>query len=237
MREAGQIYSNLKRSELSFDEELPTPVVENPLPYTDTSCAELIEAEQKAFEKNYIAAGKWRWKGQERWEGAENEAMRLVNILHPHAVFERMIAAGIACSIEPQVVKVWDTDPHTGLTVLVNRSRAGGARFWLHDVVIQDRVGISAWVWQDGQRVAKYITYLQYPQGPEWSLMRFNEYDVPTSEKYRGWRTALLKMMMEEVITEEEVNKAFGKPVENAASELYYEQIAELGEIRKGLRR
>jgi hypothetical protein len=237
MPQAGEIVSNLKRTNLSYDEELPTPVIENPLPYTDKESEQLIEEEQRWFENNYAAAHSRRWKGQERWMGRENEEMRLVNILHPHAVFERMRNAGIACSIEPQVTKVWEADPKTGLAVLVDRTRAGSARFWLHDVVIRDRVGISAWVWQDGQRIAKYITYLQYPVGPEWSVMRFNDLDVPTCEKYRGWRTALLKMMMEEVITEEEVNKAFGKPVVNEASELYYQQIAELNEIRKGLKR
>jgi hypothetical protein len=33
MAEAGDIQSNLKRSVLDYDQELPTPVVESPLPY------------------------------------------------------------------------------------------------------------------------------------------------------------------------------------------------------------
>jgi hypothetical protein len=236
MPEAGEIFSNMKRSELSYDEELPTPVIDNPLPYTDSSSQELIEEEQRMFEDNYRAAHAQRWEGQERWMGKENEEMRLVNILHPHAIFKKLQDAGINCSIEPQVTKVWDIDHKTGLAVIVERTRAGGARFWLHDLVIQDRVGISAWVWRNGERVAAYSTYLQYPKSPEWSVMRFNELDVPTCEKYRGWRTALLKMMMDEVITEEEVNKAFGAPVVNAASELYYIQLEELRKTRRGVR-
>jgi hypothetical protein len=231
-----EIRSNLKRSPTDYDADLPTPVVTNPLPYTEESSTELMEAERRAFEDNYAAAHAQRWEGQERWMGRENEEMRLVNILHPHAIFQKMKDAGINCSIEPQVTKVWDIDPKSGLSVLCSRTRAGGARFWLHDVIIQQCVGISAWVWQDGERVAKYITYMQVP-GPEWSVMRFNEYDVPTCEKYRGWRTALLKLMMDGVLTVEEVNKAFGEPTVGPASDFYYQQLAELEEIRKGLRK
>jgi hypothetical protein len=229
--QAGVIGSNLKRVTVSYDEELPTPVVTDPLPYTDSSCQELIEAEAALFAKNYIAAADRRWKGQERWMGKENEEMRLVNILHPHAVFEKLIAAGIFCSIEPAVFWVWDTDPKTGLTVPAQRSRSN-ARFWLHDVVVSDRVGISAWVWKNGERTAQYITYLQYPLGPEWSVMRFDEYDVPTSEKYRGWRTALLRLIYEGVLEESEVIRAFGTVTHNEASELYLEQLAEYRRTR-----
>jgi hypothetical protein len=234
MPEAGEIFSNLKRSEIDYDVDLPTPVVTDPLPYTDTSSQELIEAEQQLFEDNYRAHAKYRWEGQERWMGKENEEMRLVNILHPHAVFQKMIDAGIHCSIEPAVDWAWDVDPKTGITIPVQRTRSS-ARFWLHDVVIRDLVGISAWVWRDGNKVASYATYLQYPVGPEWSVMRFNEMDVPTAEKYRGWRTALVKLMQMEVLTEDEVNKAFGEPPHNAASELYYEQLEYIRKQRRGV--
>lgn len=224
MPEAGEVRSNLKRVECSYDEELPTPVVTDPLPYTDTSSQELIEAEQKAWEDNYRAAAAYRWEGQERWMGRENEEMRLVNILHPHAVFRKLQDAGVDCSIEPSVVWVWDIDHKTGLTVPAQRTR-NNSRFWLHDAVIKDRVGITGWVNRNGKRTAQYITYLQYPQGPEWSLMRFDEYDVPTCERYRGWRTGILRLIQEELVTEEEVDRAFGPVVHNEASELYLEQL------------
>lgn len=225
----------MKRSELSYDEELPTPVVKDPLPYEDTQNQQLIEEEARLYAQNYAARAGNRWKGQDRWMGEENEERRLVNIWHPHEVFRRLKAAGIHCSIEPAVVKDWGIDHKTGLTVPIETVRSE-ARFWLHENVIRDRVAISGWVWQNGQRVAKYITYLQYPLGPEWSILRFDEFDVPTDEKYRGWRTALLRLMQEEVLTEEEVNKAFGAPAHDVTSELYYEYIAELRETRKGLR-
>lgn len=234
MPEISEIRSNLKPSDKSYDDELPTPVVTDPLPYTDTSSQQLIEEEARMYAENYRARAANRWTGQERWMGAENEDRRLVNIMHPNAIFRKMRDAGIDCSIEPAVVKVWGIDHKTGLTVPVQAVRSG-ARFWLHDAEILDRIGISAWVWQDGKQIAKYVTYLQVPS-PEWSVMRFDEYDVPTDEKYRGWRTALLRLMQEEVLTEDEVNKAFGAPAHDVTSELYYEYLAELREKRKGER-
>jgi hypothetical protein len=200
--------------------------VKEPLPYTDTSSQELIEAEQKAWEENYRARASYRWQGQERWQGRENEEMRLVNILHPHAVFQKLKDAGVDCSIEAAIEWVWDADPKTGLAIPVQRTR-NSARFWLHDVVIKDRIGITGWVNRNGRRTAQYITYLQYPKGPEWSLMKFDDFDVPMYERYRGWRTALLRLIQEELVTEDEVDRAFGPVQENDASDLYLQQLVE----------
>jgi len=231
MPEAGEIRSNLKRVEGSYDDELPTPVIAEPLPYTDTNSPELIEEEQKLFEENYRKRAAYRWQGQERWMGRENEEMRLVNILHPHAVFRKLQEAGVDCSLEPALDWVWDIDDKTGLTIPKQRTRST-ARFWLHDLIIKDRVGITGWVNRNGRRTAQYISYLQWPQGPEWSIMRFDQFDVPTCEKYRGWRTAILRMIEEEVITEEEVDRAFGPVTENEASKFYLEQLTELRRTR-----
>jgi len=228
---AGEIGSNLKRTEKSYDEELPTPFIENPLPYEDTHNQQLIEEERRLYEENYAARHTQRWQGQERWMGRENEEARLVNILHPHAVFQKLKDAGVNCSVEPAMDWVWDVDHKTGLATPVQRNLSI-ARFWLHENVILDRVGISAWVWRNGVRTAQYITYMQYPVGPEWSVMRFDEFDVPTSEKYRGWRTALLRLMQEGLLDEREVDLAFGPVTMNEVSELYHEQLDAIRDSR-----
>jgi len=228
---AGEIRSNLKRVEMSYDEELPTPVVAEPLPYVDTNNQQLMDEESRIFAENYAARAPNRWKGQERWMGKENEEARLVNILHPHAVFQKLRNAGINCSIEPAVDYVWEPDDKTRLIVQKQRNLSN-ARFWLGDNVIMDRVGIWAWVWQDGVRTVKYVTYLQYPRGPEWSLMRFDEFDVPTSERFRGWRTALLRLIQEGVLTEEEVDRAFGPVSMGDVSLLYREQLEDYRKAR-----
>jgi len=183
-----------------------------------------MDEEAQLFAENYAARSRYRWQGQERWMGRENEEKRLVNILHPHAVFAKLKSAGIDASIEPAMVKVWDTDHSTGLLAIKEKTRSS-ARLWLHDLVINDRVGISAWVWKDGKRVAKCITSLQYPRGPEWSVMRFDKFNVPTVEKYRGWRTALLALIQNEVLTEEEVERAFGRAPDDEVAELWWASL------------
>jgi hypothetical protein len=65
---------------------------------------------------------------------------------------------------------------------------------------------------------------LQAPLGTEWMMMGFDEFGVPTSAKYVGWRTALLTMVRARVITEEEAHKAF--PVGSGpAAQWYLEQL------------
>jgi hypothetical protein len=53
--------------------------------------------------------------------------------------------------------------------------------------------------------------------------LHFDEFDVPIAEKYRGWRTALLHLLIADVLTEDEVNLAFG-PVPLHCVSLYYRQ-------------
>ena len=65
---------------------------------------------------------------------------------------------------------------------------------------------------------------LQAPLGTEWMMMNFDEFGVPTSARYVGWRTALLTMMRARVITEGEAHTAF--PVGSGpAAEWYLQQL------------
>ena len=241
MPEAGQIGSNMKRTTLSYDEELPTPQVE--IVYDDKPASQqTIEAEQELFEENYRSAHERRWKGQDRWKGRRNEEMRLVNILHPHAVIRKLIEAGVDAGIEAAVVKVWEPNDTSGLLELHQKVRST-ARLWLHDDVVYmkgtsetnaGRIGISAWVMDNGERRVKCLTSLQWDCGPEWSLMYFDDMDVPVRERYRGWRTALLTLITNDVLTEDEVDRAFGPVVLNEASELYRETLQLYRERKAG---
>lgn len=47
---------------------------------------------------------------------------------------------------------------------------------------------------------------------PELSVMRFDEHGVPLDEKYRGWRTCLLQLILKGAISERTANEIFGKP-------------------------
>ena len=242
MPEAGQIGSNLKAVTTSYDEELQTPDVE--IKYDDRPASqETIEAEQEMFEENYRSAHERRWKGQQRWMGRHNEEARLVNIMHPHAIIRKLQDAGVDCSIEPAVSWVWVADDKTGLLTLHQKTRSR-ARLWLHEDAVYlkgtsathaGRIGVSAWVWNsNGERVVKCLTSLQWDCGPEWSLMHFDNMDVPTTERYRGWRTALLALITNDVLTEDEVDRAFGPVVHNQASELYRETLQSYRERKAG---
>ena len=239
-KQAGVIHSNLRRVSASYDEELAIPQAQRDaiaaMPRADDSHPDQWDIEQEAFEANYAASEKFRWKGQERWMGRENEEMRLVNILTPVGFFRKLQRAGVDARIEAPSYYVMDLDHRTGKMVQVKRERTAG-RMWLHDHNIGGRVGISAWVWDavKGIRVRRCVASLQDGCGPEWSLMHFNEYDVPVTERYRGWRTALLMLITKGVITEDEADRAFGPPVLNKASELYREQLQDYRKLRVGL--
>lgn len=240
MPQAGEIYSNLKRVTTTYDEELAVPQETldhyNSLAKDGDSTPEMEDAVDEAYVKAYAAAAKSRWKGQERWQGRENIERRVVNIMHPHDVMRKLQKAGVDARIYAPVYYVTMPDDVTGKPVQVKKPRAVG-RIWLGDEAVQQRIGIFGWVkdTKTETRRVKLVTYLQYPCGPEWSLMYFDEWNVPTSERYRGWRTALLQMILKEVITEEEVDRAFGPVVLNPASEFYREQLQSYRARRRGL--
>ncbi|PWT75544.1 MAG: hypothetical protein C5B59_08680 [Bacteroidetes bacterium] len=47
---------------------------------------------------------------------------------------------------------------------------------------------------------------------PELSIMRFDEHDVPLDEKFRGWRTCLLQLILKSAISERKADEVFGRP-------------------------
>ena len=240
MREAGQIVSNFPRATQSYDEELSISQEAinyyNSLAKDGDSTPEMEEALERAYVKAYLAAAKSRWKGQERWQGRENIERRVVNIMHPHDVMRKLQRAGVDARIEAPMYYVTMPDDITGLPVQVKKPRDVG-RIWLGDEAVKGRIGIFGWVKDETTetRRVKLITSLQFPCGPEWTVMHFNQWNVPVAEKYRGWRTALLQMILKNIITEEEVDRAFGPVVLNPASELYRQQLQSHRAIRKGL--
>jgi hypothetical protein len=45
---------------------------------------------------------------------------------------------------------------------------------------------------------------------PEYTIMGFDEHGVPLAEKYRGWRTCILQLILKGYISEYKANKVFG---------------------------
>jgi hypothetical protein len=180
------------------------------------SATQDLETLQMQFEQNVAMKKKERWAGQERWQGRENEEARLVNYLHPNAFMRRLQRAGVDARVE--------YNEH--------------ARLWLNNNSRLGRLGVTAWFRnEETERLSvRTISTLQDGVGPEWSLMYFDRYDVPTAERYRGWRTTLLHLIIANVITEEEADRAFGKPATGEVSEHYREVLQNNRARRMGVR-
>lgn len=187
--------------------------------------------------------GQVHWGGDDRDQQRESERQRMVNILHPNAVMRKLTAAGVDAR----------TSEHPNARIWLNEWTAQGLvgiNAWVKPQEMDDEgylVGLSMATSQaqkdlltenfaaarEGRLVRKTITSLQEPYGPEWSIMRFDHRGVATKEKYRGWRTAMLVLIVAEILTEEEVDRAFGSPIGEAAT-WYREQLQTWRQIRLG---
>jgi hypothetical protein len=167
--------------------------------YLEKSCA--------LFEMNAAAASANRWAGQERWMGRESEEMRIGQVMTPFEFMER-------------------------LESVIGEGRVFFSRFAVASRValLVPNEGAKKTVLLAGQKPEDeflQVATLQYPCSSEWMVMRFDEYGVPTTAKYLGWRTALLALIREGLVTERQAHQAFpvlGGP----ASAWYREQLFEL---------
>lgn len=71
------------------------------------------------------------------------------------------------------------------------------------------------------------VACLQWPLGTEWMILNFDEWGVPTTAKYLGWRTALLSMIRLRVISEDEAHKAFPLKGDLDVANWYQRQLYE----------
>jgi hypothetical protein len=187
---------------------------------SDTKSNEWLEKREMLHEINCQMHAQYKWGGQTRWQGKDNRAMRMVNPMSPRAFIEKLRAAGIKADIEPSVKKEIKPCPETGMPRWLE-TEYSEALICLGRKVVRGVVGLYAWV--DGEY--KYVNKLQVPGGYEWTVMRFDEFDLPTNEEWHGWRTAILALVRHRVITEMQADKAFGRPNENLVSKFYFEQL------------
>lgn len=182
---------------------------------------EYLEKAQQLHELNLAAAKEFQWAGQERWQGDDNIARRLVNLMTPTQFIEKLQAANISAQLEPKIVPESHFDERQILRIY--DTEKSDAKICLGRTVYEDLVALRAWV--DGEYVM--VDKLQVPVGPEWTVMRFDDLNIPTTEKYHGWRTAVLALIIRRVITEEDALRAFG-PVEiDDTSSFYRQQLFE----------
>lgn len=241
-----------------FDREFDTPGHHDPamqlleqrgyLEKLERRPAAWVDEALELFELNCEKARAQRLPGQEYWGNdektrREQERMRMVNILHPNQVIRKLQRAGVDARFEEHPsARIWLNDWSCNGLVGVNA--------WVKPQEMDDEgylLGLSQATSQAqkdlltdnflaamaGRKVRKTLTSLQDPYGPEWSVMRYNERGVAHKEKYRGWRTALLVLIVAEILTEEEVDAAFGPPIGEAAA-FYRFQLQTYRQIRIG---
>jgi hypothetical protein len=180
---------------------------------------EYLEKTQMLHELNEDALKVNCWDGQSRWMGKENEEMRQGEVLTPFKFMDRLekaIGAGRVqlnrYAVHKRVALLAPDREERRLVLLPGESQP-------------DESGLVQ------------VATLQYPLSTEWMIMRFDDYGVPTTPKYLGWRTALLSLIKLRVISETEAHKAFPL-VENRAvsvQDWYREQLymlrAEQGQV------
>ena len=64
---------------------------------------------------------------------------------------------------------------------------------------------------KDGNKKPEMACWVQRGWMPEYTIMGFDDHGVPLAEKYRGWRTVLLQLILKEILTIEVAHKVFGE--------------------------
>lgn len=210
---------------------------------------ELIEKQQMYHEYNVNLSSKNHWDGQGRWMGKENEEMRRGELLTPQVFMERLLritgpSRGLELNsfavLKRVAILIPDpngesktkllpskTDHQVEILRQFERELSGSIdprkQLRLIDSVLAAQ-SIAATGLPENLRGKLQVATLQYPIGTEWMVMKFDDYGVPTHAKYLGWRTALLALITQGVITEKEAHKAF--PLGSGpAAEWYKEQL------------
>jgi hypothetical protein len=106
-----------------------------------------------------------------------------------------------------------DVEARTGRVMhsseFINLLRKAGVKCWYRDHGQRGKVTLL--IKRDGQE-PEVGCWCQLGFTTELSVMDFDEHGVPLAEKFRGWRTPLLQLILKKVISEDVANKFFGKP-------------------------
>jgi hypothetical protein len=207
-----------------------------------------VEESLELWEQNCEKARAQHLPGQVFWgideaRRREQERMRMVNILHPNAIIRRLQRAGVDARFEQHPnariwLNDWTCNGLVGVNAWVKPQAMDEAGYLLGmsqatSQAQKDLLTENFFAARAGRKVRKTLTSVQDPYGPEWSVMRFNDRGVATKEKYRGWRTAMLVLIVAEVLEEHEVDAAFGEPIGEAAA-FYRQQLQTWRQIRIG---
>lgn len=72
---------------------------------------------------------------------------------------------------------------------------------------------------------AHYVCFVQVPFMQEFEELHFDRYDVPLGPKRRGWRTVLLRLIEDGLLSEPNAHKIFGDPSSGIQSRRYRQYL------------
>ena len=122
--------------------------------------------------------------------------------------------------IEPRIGRIMHS------TVFLQKLKNCGFKGWYAEHPMKDRYKLILDKKGFGLTEGEYVCWLQAGFTTEFTVMRFDEHDIPLDERYRGWRTPLLQIQLKGILTEEQVEKEFGKAV-GPASKRYNKTLYE----------
>ena len=92
--------------------------------------------------------------------------------------------------------------------VFINKLRQAGVKCWYRKHPQPRKVTLVVQTNNEAPRVGCWV---QLGFMTELSVMKFDDHGVPLDEKYRGWRTCGLQLILHGVISEEKFHEVFGK--------------------------
>jgi hypothetical protein len=104
----------------------------------------------------------------------------------------------------------------------LNRLRRAGVRCWYRAHPMPRMVTL---IIQRNSLPSEVGCWVQLGFMPELSIMNFDEHGVPLAEKFRGWRTCLLQLILKSALTEAKADEVFGKPKQTPAFNRYNETL------------
>lgn len=103
----------------------------------------------------------------------------------------------------------------------MRRLHNNGVQCFTHYAGMPDTAGLWAVVPGYERLGHLYICYIQVPYMAEWSVLRLDAHKLPSGEEYRGWRTALCRLIEEGVLSESKAHEIFGEPTSGPVSLRY----------------
>ncbi len=106
-----------------------------------------------------------------------------------------------------------------GVATFITQLQRAGLNCWYRRHPHPDKLTLV--VVNEKSHEAEVGCWVPFGFMPELSVMKFDDHGIPTTEKYRGWRTGLLQLILKGFISQEKAEEVFGKPPTTPAFHRY----------------